>query len=184
MYRALLWLYPRDFRVEYADDLVSLLENLRTDKGPVRTFRICALDLAVTVPRMHLERIMNPTHTTTTIGWMVALLAAGGVASMLIGVYPGVLLLVAAALLAVTQRSELARSMRVPNTAIRRRRLLTAAVLAGVFVVSYLVYVTTIGDEWTTRETVLAVIGTASMVGSACYLIVGLTTPRDAARQA
>lgn len=184
VYRALLWLYPKDFRVEFGDDLVSLLENLRTDKGPARAFRICALDLAVTVPRMNLERIMNPTRTTTTITWTVALLGAGGIASMLIGLYPGALLFVAAAVLAITQRSELARAIRVPNTAIRRRHLRTAAVFAGLFVVSYVVFITTIGDNWTARETVLAVIGTGSMVSSAYYLVIGLTTPRDAALEA
>lgn len=184
VYRALLWLYPKNFRDEFGDDLVSLLENLRTDKGPARAFRICALDLAVTVPRMHLERIMNPTRTTTAITWAIALLGAGGIASMLLGLYPGVLLLVAAGVLTIAQRSELARAIRMPNTATRRHRLRTAAVLAGVFVMSYVVFVTTIGDEWTTRETVLAVIGTGSMVSSASYLLIGLATPRDAALEA
>lgn len=184
LYRALLWLYPRDFRTQFGDDLVSLLEDLRADKGTVTAARICALDLAVTIPRIQLERIMDPTRATTTINVASALLAAGGVASTMIGFAPGALLLAAAAALVITQRSNVAAAVRTPSTGLRRRRLRTAGVLAGVSFVSYGVYATTIGDEWTARETALAVVGTAGIIGCACSLVIGLVTPRDRAVEA
>jgi hypothetical protein len=180
-YRTLLRLYPRTFRHAFADDLVTMLEDLVTNKGRLHAWRICALDLLVTVPRMHLERAMNPSHTTTTITFGIALLAAAGAASILTGLYPGALLLAAAVALGVAQRSALARAIRVPDTAVRHRRLRTAAVLAVSFVACYVVFLLTIGDEWTGRETILAVVGTASMIGAGGYLIAGLATPRDTA---
>lgn len=180
VYRILLHLYPRAFRDDFGDDLVQLLDDLRAHKGRARSWRICALDLLVTVPQMHLERVMKPTSTTTTITWTIALLAAGGAASILTGLYPGALLLVVALALAVGQRSRLARAIRIPDKALRHRRLRTATVLALVFVGCYGVFLATIGETWTGRETVLAVIGTASMIGAGGYLIAGLLTPRDA----
>ena len=178
-YRTLLRLYPRAFRDEFGEDLVQLLDDLKADRGLGTAWRICALDLLVTVPRLHLERGMNPTRTTTTICWTIALLAAGGAASILTGEYPGMLLFVAAAALAVAQRSRLAQALRVPDTALRNRRLRTAALLGAGFVVSYVVFVATIGDSWTGRETVLALAGTASMIGAVVYLVAGLLTRRD-----
>lgn len=178
-YRTLLRLYPRDFRHDFADDLVMMLEDLVANQGRAHAWRICTLDLLVTIPRMHLERAMNPSHTTTTITFGIALLAAAGVASILTGLYPGALLLAAAGALAVAQRSALARAIRVPDTAVRHRRLRTAAVLAVSFIACYVVFLLTIGDEWTARETVLAIVGTASMIGAGGYLIAGLATPRD-----
>ena len=182
-YRTFVQLYPRDFRVEFGDDLIQLLDDLEADRGRSGAWRICALDLLVTLPRMHLERVMKPSNTTTTISWSIVLLAAGGAASILTGLYPGALLLVAAAVLAVAQRSSLARAIRVPDTALRHRRLRIAAVLAAVFIACYGVFLATIGDAWTGRETVLALIGTANMIGAGGYLIAGLLTPRDAALQ-
>lgn len=182
-YRALVRLYPRDFRRDFGDDLVALLDDLRADRGRARAWRICALDLLVTLPRMHLERIMNPHRTTTAITWVIVLLAVAGTASFVTGVLPGALLLVAAAVLGVTQRSALARAIRTPDTTLRRRRLRTAAGLAIVFVACYGVYLVSIGDEWTIRETILAVVGTLSMFGAAGYLVVGLATPKDTALQ-
>ena len=98
--------------------------------------------------------------------------------SLLTGVYPGILFFAVAAVLALAQRSTLARALRVPNSNLRRRRLQTAAVLGALFVALYVVYLATIGDTWTTRETVLASVGTLSMFGAVGFLIAGLLTPR------
>jgi hypothetical protein len=42
------------------------------------------------------------------------------------------------------------------------------------------VYIATIGDSWTVRETILALLGTVAMVGAFVYLVLGLLTPRSA----
>jgi UDP-N-acetylmuramyl pentapeptide phosphotransferase/UDP-N-acetylglucosamine-1-phosphate transferase len=95
-----------------------------------------------------------------------------------VDIYLGPLLLVVAVVLAVTQRSAIARSLRAADSDGRRRRLRTAAVLAVVFIASFVAYLLLIGDTWTTRETVLAVIGNAAMIGAVGFLAAGLLTPK------
>ena len=41
--------------------------NVCSVQGRAKPWRICVLDLLVTLPRMHLERIMKPTNTTTVV---------------------------------------------------------------------------------------------------------------------
>ena len=81
-------------------------------------------------------------------------------------------------MLAVAQRSTIARALRAPDNQRRRRRLQTAAVLAVVFVLSYVAYLALIGDTWTTRETVIAIIGNAALIGAIGFLAAGLLTPK------
>jgi hypothetical protein len=101
------------------------------------------------------------------------------VLSLLIGLYPGMVLLLAGLGLAVAQRSTLAQAIRTPDTNRRRRRLTIGAVLAVVFVSSFTAYMALIGDTWTVRETVLAAIGTIAMIGAPVFLVAGLLTPRS-----
>ena len=121
---------------------------------------------------------MNERHSATTISVAVGLLAAAGVASMLVGLYPGALLLVIALVLAIAQRSAIARALRAPDPHRRRRRLRAAAVLGVVFVASFVAYLMLIGDTWSTRDTVLAIIGNAAMIGAVGFLAAGLLTPK------
>jgi hypothetical protein len=125
-----------------------------------------------------LETIMNERHSANTISIIIGLVAAAGVASLLVDIYLGPLLLVVAVVLAVAQRSAIARSLRAADSDGRRRRLRTAAVLAVVFIASFVAYLLLIGDTWTTRETVLAVIGNAAMIGAVGFLAAGLLTPK------
>ena len=67
---------------------------------------------------------------------------------------------------------------RVPDSNLRRRRLRKAAALGATFVASFAIYITLIGDTWTSRETVLAIVGNLAMFGAVGYLIAGLLTPR------
>jgi len=71
-----------------------------------------------------------------------------------------------------------AATPRVPDTNLRRRRLGAAAILGATFVTSYATHSMLIGDTWTGRETVLAIIGTLAMFGAIGFLIAGLLTPR------
>ena len=178
IYRNLVRLYPREFRHEYGDDLAQHFDDLVADRGVRAAWGRTALDLAVTVPRHRLETIMTERHSVNTISIVVGLIAAAGVASVLVGIYPGALLLVVACVLAIAQRSAIARALRAPDIHRRRRRLQTAAVLGIVFISSYVAYLSLIGDTWTTRETVLAVIGNAAMIGAVGFLAAGLLTPK------
>ncbi|MEO6711869.1 MAG: DUF3040 domain-containing protein [Mycobacteriales bacterium] len=180
IYRSLVRLYPRDFRQEYGRDLVQHHADLVTGRGLRAAWTLTGIDLIVTLPRYRLETLMNEQRSTTALTAAITLLATGGVVSVLAGLYPGVLLLGAAILLAVAQRSALARAIRTPDSNQRRRRLGTAMVLAVIFVVCYGVYVLVIGDRWTLRETALALVGTTAMVGAVVFAIVGVLTPRSA----
>jgi hypothetical protein len=184
IYRTFVRLYPKTFRDTYGDDLVQHLDDLVADRGTRAAWSRTALDLAVTIPRYRLETIMNERHSANTITVTAGLLAATGVAGILVGLYPGGLLLVVALALAIAQRSAIARTLRAPDLHRRRRRLQTAAVLAVICVASFIVYLMLIGDTWTTRETVLAIIGNAAMIGAVAFLAAGLLTPKtsDAVR--
>jgi hypothetical protein len=178
MYPRLVRLYPSDFRREYGDDLVQHFADLAADRGARAAWIRTALDLAITVPRYHLERLMSEQHSATTIHVVIGLLGAGGLASVMTGLYPGIVLFVAAVALAVTQRSSLARALRVPDSTLRRRRLGIAAVLGATFIASYIAFDQLIGESWTIRETALTIVGVAAMFGAIGFLIAGLLTPR------
>jgi hypothetical protein len=178
IYRTLVRLYPKTLRDTYGDDLVQHFDDLVADRGTGAAWGRTALDLVVTVPRYRLETIMNQRHSANTITVAAGLLAAAGIASVLVGLYPGALLLVVAFVLAIAQRSAIAHALRAPDTQRRRRRLRTAAVLGVVFVASFIAYLVLIGDTWTTRETVLAIIGNAAMIGAVGFLAAGLLTPK------
>lgn len=177
-YKALIRLYPREFRADYGDDLAQLFDDLVAERGARAAIARTALDLVVTLPRYRLETIMNERHTANTITIAAALAALAGVASVLVGIYPGALLIIVAIALAVAQRSAVARALRAPDAERRRRRLRIAAVLGVVFIASFATYLLVIGDTWTTRETVLAVIGNAALIGTIGFLAAGLLTPK------
>lgn len=178
VYRSMVRLYPSAFRREYGEDLVAHYADLVADRGPRAARARTALDLAITIPRYHLEHVMTEQHSATVLGLVIGLFAVGGLASLMTGVGPGLILFVVAAGLAVAQRSTLSRALRVPNSNLRRRRLRTGAVLGAIFVTSYVIYSLVIGNTWTVRETVLATIGTLAMFGAIGFLIAGLLTPR------
>lgn len=178
LYRACIILYPPTFRRQYREDLVQHFDDLVVDRGRRGACLRTGLDLVITVPNYRLERIMNQQRSATTLVVIISLLAGAGMLSLLIGLYAGLVLLGAAAVLAVAQRSSLAKALRTPVAGLRRRRLRISAVLTVVFVVCYAVYAMVIGDTWTLRETILAGIGTLAMIGAPLFLVVGLLTPK------
>lgn len=119
-------------------------------------------------------------QSATTLNVAITLLAAGGVVSVLTGVGPGLVLLVAAIVLAVTQRSTLARAIRTPDSNRRRRRLGIAAVLALVCVASIASYTRDLSDDHISGASLLVhnAVGVPAMVGAIVFLIAGLLTPR------
>ena len=180
VYRACVGLYPRAFRRHYREDLVQHFDDLIVDRGRRGAFLRTGLDLVITVPNYRLERIMSPQRSAKTLVVLISLVAAAGVASFLTGVGPGpgFVLLGAAMVLGIAQRSTLAKALRTPVVGLRRRRLRISAGLALVFVVCFGVYTAVIGDHWTVRETILAGVGTLAMIGAPIFLIVGLLTPK------
>ena len=181
IYRGLTRLYPNEFRNHYRDDLVQQFSDLVTRDGSRRAWVRTALDLIVTVPRYRLEIIMSTTHSTTTLNITIAALAAGGVLSVLTGIYPGALLIIAAAVVALTQRSQLARSLRTPDSNQRTRRLRMSALSAAVFAACVVAYFIVVWDEEASTVGLLvpSLLGTAALIGAIAYLIGGLLTPKS-----
>ena len=180
LYRSLLRLYPRDFRTDYGDDLVQNFTDLATDRGTRAAWTRTTTDLIITVPRYRLESIMSEKTSTATLSLTIGILTLGGVASLLIGFYPGLLLLVAALVLAISQRSALGRAIRTPDSNRRRRRLVTAGILAVICVLAYLSYMRDLDDNIISGLSLMLhnAVGVPAMFGAIGFLIAGLLTPR------
>ena len=184
VYRALLRLYPKDFRDEFGPDLLQLHRDLAADRGLAFARRRAALDLIVTVPRYRLEHVMNEQHSTTTLYVIIFGLAAAGALGFVTGFGPPALLvLVAAGIVAVAQRSALAKAIRTPDTDLRHRRLRAAAVCAAVSVISVITYGWDLADDEISSASLIghSLIGTLAMITTAVLLLAGLLTPRSAA---
>ena len=182
VYRSLLLLYPRDFRDRYTDDLVQTLTDLSGELGPRRAWRRVALDLVVTVPRYRLETLMSDKRSSTLLTVAITVMAVAGITSVFVGLYPGVVLVPLAVVVAITQRSKLARSIdAVDGTRLRRKRLRTAAVLAASLPVIYLVSLPILGDQWGTDAVVAFGLWVGVLIAAVCYVIAGLSTPKSRA---
>jgi hypothetical protein len=182
LYRSLLLLYPRDFRDRYADDLVQTLTDLSGELGPRRAWRRVMLDLVVTVPRYRLETLMNDERSSTLLTVAITVMAVAGITSVFVGLYPGVVLVPLAGVVAITQRSKLARSIdAVDGTRLRRKRLRTAAALAASLPVIYLVSLPILGDQWGTDAVVAFGLWVGVLIAAVCYVIAGISTPKSRA---
>ena len=182
VYRSLLLLYPRDFRDRYTDDLVQTLTDLSRELGARRAWRRVTLDLVVTVPRYRLETLMNDERRATLLTVAITVMAVAGITSVFVGLYPGVLLVPLAAVVAATQRSKLARSIdTVDGTRLRGKRLRTAAVLAASLPVIYLVSLPILGDQWGTDAVVAFGLWVGVLIAAVCSAIAGLSTPKSRA---
>ena len=181
-YRALVRLYPRAFRSRSGEDLIQQFADLAADRGTRAAWRRTAVDLVVTVPRYRVEAIVSSDHSSQAIAALVFVLALAGMASVLVGLYPGVLLVPVAGAVAIAQRSALARALSALDPDLRRRRFVTAAVSGALFVTSFVAYLLLIGDHWTVRETVLAGVGTTAMVVAVGFLLAALVTPKPGRR--
>jgi hypothetical protein len=180
VYRGLLYLYPRQFREHYRDDLEQAFTDLSAELGQRRALSRVALDLAVTVPRYRIEALMKEDHTATVLTVAITAMTCIGIVSIFTGLYLGAVLLVLAVVLAVTQRSSLARSIDPVNgTRLRHKRLMTAAVLGVLLPVIYLVSLPILGDDWGTDAVVAFGVWILVMIGAVVYLIAGLATPKS-----
>jgi hypothetical protein len=178
-YRALTLLYPREFRNRYRDDLIQHHADLTHSRGRASAWLRTGLDLIITIPRYHLETAMNPRHATNTLNAIIATLAIAGLMAT-VAVYSriGPVLLAGAALLALSQRTQLARSIRVYDTDRRHRRLKLAKTFAAIAVADTVIGFADLANEesWGTKAVIYNVIFYAAAGAAICYLIAGLLT--------
>jgi hypothetical protein len=195
LYRSLVHLYPSAFRREYSQDLVDHYADLVADRGARAAWTRTALDLAITIPRYHLEHVMTEQHSATTLSIIIGLFAVGGLFSLMAGLYPGIALFAVAVGLAVAQRSTLARALRVPDanrgrlvrairspdSSLRTHRLRISALSAGALAACVIAYVivTWDGEASTPGLLIPTLLGTFAVVGAVWFLAAGLLTPRS-----
>lgn len=130
-YRTMTLLYPKVFRAQYRDDLVQHHSDLVRERGPVGAWLRSGLDLVITVPLYRLESTMNNRYTPLALNLLIGTLGMTGAAILIVGFPIGALLLGVAVIIAFTQRSNLARSLREATPVQRRHRFVAAAVLAA-----------------------------------------------------
>ncbi len=125
---------------------------------------------------------MNSRHTTSVLNVIVAALGiAGLMAIVAVDSYIGAALLAVAAVLAVSQRSQLARSIRVRDSDRRRHRLKMAAVFAVVTVADVAIGFTDLANDesWGTKAVIYGAISYVAVGATICYLIAGLLTRKS-----
>ncbi len=182
LYRGLTLLYPQEFRSRYRDDLIQHHADLTRDRGRAAAWSRSGLDLIVTIPRYHLETAMNPRHATSALNVIVAALGiAGLMATVAVGIPIGPALLAVAAILAVSQRSQLARSIRVRDSDRRRHRLKMAAFFALVTVADVAIASADLPNDysWGAKAVIYGVVSFAAAGATICFLIAGLLTRKD-----
>ncbi len=124
---------------------------------------------------------MNQRHATNTINAMVATLVIAGVMAIVgIDIYLGAALLAIAAITAISQRSHLARAIRVSNTDLRRHRLKMAALLAMVTAADVVIGFADLSNEdhWGAKAVAYGAISYAAAGAAICYFIAGVLTRR------
>jgi hypothetical protein len=153
VYRALIRLYPNDFRLHYRDDLVVHFNDLVQRDGPVRAWRRTAVDLLVTVPLYRLESVMNTHRTAAIFVAIIVALVVAAIGTVATGFAPlAFAAVMIAVVLAFTARSRLASSLRPTAPADRRRILLWGSALAFCCVLSVVIGLIDLGgrDSWPT----------------------------------
>lgn len=125
---------------------------------------------------------MPPRHTTSALNVIVAALGiAGLMAVVAVGPPIGAALLVVAAVLAISQRSQLARAIRVRDSDRRRHRLKMAAFFAVVTVADVVIGLADLGNDesWGTKAVIYGAVSYAAAGATICFLIAGLLTRRS-----
>lgn len=84
IYRCLLRVYPRRFRVEYRDDMALVFAEQLRNEPATRVWTRSVIDLAITIPAQHLEAHMNrPPNPTVSV--VFAALSVTGVVMVVLG---------------------------------------------------------------------------------------------------
>jgi len=188
-YRRLTGVYPRAFRDEYGDDLVSTFVAQMADDGPTRCWLRATRDLSVTIPLQHLEaRMHGPSpQSTLTVGGV-----AVGVAAMVGGIVVGasfyalllIMLAVFAFLIAILSR----RATR-PATAIPGQRSWKKVSVVGVVLLAIEIVMLNVpaGDHelnaWQWALMMLTLLSSIALIAAGAVLgIAGRTHRRNSPR--
>jgi ABC-type transport system involved in cytochrome c biogenesis permease subunit len=108
-------------------------------------------------------------------------LLVAGAAAVLTGLFPALVMLVAAAALTTAQRSRLARSLRALDPDLRRRRFRRSALCAVVFAASIVGYAVALADDEIGGFSLIFfnLVGTTAMVAAGVLLVMAMLTPKE-----
>lgn len=171
VYRLLLAAYPRPFRTEFREDLVQMFTDLMRRDGRSGAWRRCLVDAAVSVPRLRLEAVMHRDRVTPAITVVAMLVATAGISALAVGGAVGLPVLAFAALVALSQRSRLARALAATPSR-RQHRLRMAALLGAIFfatMISWLFQVNRQTDLGAGITLLHNVVGVAALAGALGY---------------
>ncbi len=179
LYRVLLALYPPSFQREYAPDLVQAFTDLARDRGLASTWARCSVDLAVTIPRLHMEALVHRYVPSSALAALVVLIVGlAGFAGVALGGVAAVPLLLMGAVLAASQRTALAQSLVIrPDQ--RHARLRMASILAVVCATaigSWVYHINRYDDLGDTTVLLHNLVGLLSFVGAIGFGLAGLFT--------
>lgn len=109
-YRTLMLLYPRDLRIDHGAEMVQVFGDLVRERGR-RVWGRTAVDLAVSLPRTHMEVVMSTAWSRTALLTLITVLAAAAVLAFVVFGMPAIPFAVVVIAVAVAQRSRLARAV-------------------------------------------------------------------------
>src|SRR4051812_13998581 len=85
-YRRLLWLYPREFREEYGEEMAYVFRNRAADEGAVRLWLALLGDAVRTAPREHFAVLSNDVRHAFRLFWRTPIVTAMALLTIALGV--------------------------------------------------------------------------------------------------
>ncbi len=74
VYRTLLLLYPKSFRLAYREDMVAVFEEMQRDRSPASLWWRVMSDAAVSIPVQRMESVMSQTSSRSITAGFFGLL--------------------------------------------------------------------------------------------------------------
>ena len=85
-YRRLLWLYPREFREEYGEEMTYVYRSRAADEGVVRLWLALLGDVVRTAPREHLSLLSQDVRQAFRLFWRTPIITATALLTIALGI--------------------------------------------------------------------------------------------------
>jgi putative ABC transport system permease protein len=86
VYRRLLWLYPREFREEYGEEMAHLYRSRAAEEGAARLWLALLGDVVRTAPREHLSMLKHDVRHAFRLFWRTPIVTATTLLTIALGV--------------------------------------------------------------------------------------------------